>query len=123
MKSLIHICLLIIALTKINAIEFWKEITFDRNHNKFDMIFNDKGALLIWAKFPAKDAVYLKITFPKSEIRQLVKPEGVGRILPFKELIPFRIELEYEINSNEKGIIWMQDSINAIQINISNIRI
>ena len=31
MKSLIHISLLIIALTIINAVEFGKEITFDRD--------------------------------------------------------------------------------------------
>ena len=42
MKSLIHISLLIIALTKINAVEFGKEITFDRDHNKFYLTFPDE---------------------------------------------------------------------------------
>ena len=113
MKSLIHISLLIIAITKINSLDiigslyYGKDIIFDRNHNRFETHFLKEGALFIGAKFPIESVVTLRIAFPEREIFVPVTPKGIGKLLPVKTGLIYIIELQFDSDSNERGILWM----------------
>ena len=72
MKSLIHISLLLIAITKIYPQIWGKDLIFDRNRNRFETHFLKEGALFIGAKFPVESVVTLRIAFPEREIFHLL---------------------------------------------------
>ena len=47
MKKIIFISLLIIVISKLNKVEYAKEISFDQNNNEFTIKFPEDGALFI----------------------------------------------------------------------------
>lgn len=125
MKSLIHISLLIIAITKIypqifGSLYYGKDIIFDRNHNRFELHFLKEGALFIGAKFPIESVVTLRIAFPEREIFVPVTPKGIGKLLPVKTGLIYIIELQFDSDSNERGILWMNPSIEKIDVYTHN---
>ena len=65
MKTFIFIFLLIITLSKINAQEYGKEITFDKDHNTFRLNFEEDGAILISVTCNVRYLIILK-TFLES---------------------------------------------------------
>ena len=90
MKSLIHISLLIIAITKIypqifGSLYYGKDIIFDRSHNRYELHFLKEGALFIGAKFPIESVVTLRIAFPEREIFVPVTPKGIGNCCLLKQ--------------------------------------
>ena len=107
MKNIIFISLFIITLSKVNEVEFNKEITFDKNNNEFELKFPEDGSLYISVKFNIPNILNLKILFNNKEVIQQVNSTGIGMIMSFKKDNTYELILEYKTPSNESGIIWM----------------
>ena len=120
MKSLIHISLLLIAITKIYPQIWGKDLIFDRNRNRFELHFLKEGALFIGAKFPVESVVTLRIAFPEREIFVPVTPKGIGKLLPVKTGLIYIIELQFDSDSNERGILWLNPTTKKIIAKIYN---
>ena len=74
--------------------------------------------LLIWAKYPIRGAVSLKISYPKVRMEKSLQPKGILRMFPFEKGITYKIELKYRKGANEKGIIWIYPSTREIKVDI-----
>ena len=119
MKNIIYVSLLIIAFSKINIIEYGKDIPFDINNNEFELTFNEAGALLVSVTFGTPDILKLNMIFKGNEYNYPVSPPGLGTIMLFKPNDINKIKLEYLSPSNENGTIWLQPTTEEIQIKLN----
>ena len=108
MKFFIYISLLFIALSKINVVEYGKEIPFDMNNKELELTFNEEGALLISITFDTPDILNLTMDFKGSSYNDLLNPPGIATIMNFGPNYINRIILDYLSPSNAKGTIWLQ---------------
>ena len=60
MQKIILLALFILTCSKSNAIEFDKEIPFDRNNNEFEFPTQSDGSLFLSITFPASDILSLQ---------------------------------------------------------------
>ena len=121
MKNIILISFLIMTLSKINEIEFGKEMTFDKNNNELELTFPSDGILLIAVKFSTSNIVNLKMTFPGIDFNKMIDSSEFATIIPFYKDRSNKITLEYKTNSDEKGIIWLHPSTNEIKVDLNQI--
>ena len=119
MKNIILISLVIIALSKVNEIEFGKEIPFDAdNNNQFELTFPEDGNLFVYISFNDYDCLSFNIFFKYYEKKLKVSPPGIAEIIPFKKDYENKIILEFEGFTYEKGVIWMNPTNNEIKIDL-----
>ena len=121
MKNIILISFLIMTLSKINEIEFGKEMTFDKNNNELELTFPSDGILLIAVKFSTSNIVNLKMTFPGIDFNKMLDSSEFATIIPFYKDRSNKITLEYKTNSDEKGKIWLHPSTNEIKVDLNQI--
>ena len=119
MKNIILISLLILTISKITEIEFGKEMTFDKNNNELELTFPSDGILLIAVKFSTSNIINLKMTFPGIDFNKMLDSSEFATIIPFYKDRSNKITLEYKINSEEKGKIWLHPSINEIKVDLN----
>ena len=126
MKEITIIYLLIITLSIANNYDFGKEITFDMNNNNtFEFTFDQDGSLFIQVDFPQNNVLKIHIVSPGlqfyfrvSELYSPIIPPGYTNVIPFLKGATIKIELIYKSFSNEKGVIWINPSINEIKIDL-----
>ena len=121
MKKIIFISLLIIVISKLNKVEYAKEISFDQNNNEFTIKFPEDGALFIYVSFGAKDILRLILFFKGYEYQIQVTPPGEAMVIPFTKDFVNKIILEYKSASDKKGTIWMNPSTNEIKVDLNQI--
>ena len=119
MKFFIYISLLIISLSKINIVEYGKEIPFDINNNEFQLAFNEEGALLISITFDTPDILNLNLFFKDTEYKYQIDPPGFGTLMPYKPDYTNRIILEYLSPSNAEGTIKFLPTTEEIPIKLN----
>ena len=119
MKKIIFISLLIIIHSKTNKVEFGKEISFDQNNNKFELTFQEEGALFIYVTFGIRDMLILHWSCTSDKVN--VYPPGIALVFPFHKGNTCVITLEYKSTSIEKGKIWMNPSTNEIKVKLNKI--
>ena len=118
MKKIIYISLLIITISKINIIEYGKEIPFDKDNNEFELTFKESGALLVSVTFGVPDILQLNMSFKGSEYKDKVTPPGIASIMLYGPDFTNKIKLEYLSPSNEKGTIWLQPTTEEVKIKL-----
>ena len=118
MKKIIYISLLIITISKINIIEYGKEIPFDKDNNEFELTFKESGALLVSVTFGVPDILQLNMSFKGSEYKDKVTPPGISSIMLYGPDFTNKIKLEYLSPSNEKGTIWLQPTTEEVKIKL-----
>ena len=119
MKNIILIFLMIIALSKVNGVEFGKEIIFDAdNNNQFDFTFEEDGHFFLYILFNDYDCLSLSIYFGYYQKKLIVNPPGIAEIIPFRKNSDNKIVLKFEAFTFEKGVIWMNPTINEIKIDL-----
>ena len=116
MKKIIYISLLILTISKINIIEYGKEIPFDKDNNEFELTFKESGALLVSVTFGVPDILQLNMSFKGSEYKDKVTPPGISSIMLYGPDFTNKIKLEYLSPSNEKGTIWLQPTTEEVKI-------
>ena len=122
MKKIIFLSLLIIIFSIKTEIEFGKEISFDKDNNEYEFVFQENGVLFVLVTFGTNDILHLKISFYNLYNNDIsVSPPGKGWIIPFKKDITTKIKLEYTSPSNEKGTIWIFPSTKEIKVNLNQI--
>ena len=121
MKNIILISFLIMTLSKINEIEFGKEMTFDKNNNELELTFPSDGILLIAVKFSTSNIINLKMSFPGIDFNKMLDSSEFATIIPFCKDRSNKITLEYKTNSDEKGKIWLHPSTNEIKVDLNQI--
>ena len=120
MRNIIYISLIIIALSKVNKIEFAKEIPFDINNNEFELTFSDNGTLFISVTFEYSYCLNLTIFFKEYKREFKVIPPGISTVVPFVKNYNNKIKLEYNNSClDKKGLIWMNPSTNEIKVNLN----
>ena len=121
MNLFIFIFIFIITLSKINSVEYGKEIIFDKDNNKFILTFPQNGVLLVSVKINTPNLLIFRAYFNKRNILRKVETSGLGIIVPFEKGYTNSIVIDYKESSNEKGIIWMNPSTNEIKVNLNEI--
>ena len=120
MKKIIYISLLVIEiLSKINVVEYGKEIPFDINNNEFELTFNEAGALLVEVTFGTPNILNLNMDFRTINGKFPVNPPGIGKLFVFQPNFVNKLILEYSSPSNEKGTIWMLPTTYEVGIKLN----
>ena len=119
MYLFIFIFILIITLSKINSVEYGKEIIFDKDNNEFKLTFQQNGVLLVSVKINTPNLLIFRAYFNRRNILRKVETSGLGIIVPFEKGYTNSIVIDYKESSNEKGIIWMNPSTNEIKVNLN----
>ena len=116
MKKFIYISLLIITISKINLVEFGKEIPFDINNNEFELNFQESGALFVSVTFGTSDILNLNIFCKGLTLKKPVTAGGFGTVILFVPNYTNKIILEYSSPSDEKGTILILSTSYEVDI-------
>ena len=120
MQKIILLSLFILTCSKLNTIEFDKEISFDRNNNVFEFITQGDGALFVSITFPVSNLLRGNFTGCGFSTYYSVNKPGKGDIFPFESGKTCKLELLYkDQTSNEKGTIWMHPSTDEIKVDLN----
>jgi len=120
MQKIILLSLFILTCSKLNTIEFDKEISFDRNNNVFEFTTQGDGALFVSITFPVSNLLRGNFTGCGFSTYYSVNKLGNGDIFPFESGKTCKLELLYkDQTSNEKGTIWMHPSTDEIKVDLN----
>jgi len=121
MQKIILLSLFILTCSKLNTIEFDKEIPFDKdNNNVFEFTTQADGALFVSVTFPVSNLLYAKFHDGDRESISNVDKPGMGEIFSFGSGKTCKLLLEYsDQSSNEKGTIWMHLSTDEIKVDLN----
>ena len=104
MQKIILLSLCILTGSKLNTIEFDKEISFDKDNNVFEFTTKTEGALFVYISFPVSGLLSLQFHDCGLDASSRIDKPGDGNILPFKGEMTCKLELLYkDQSSNEKG--------------------
>ena len=120
MQKIILLTLFILTCSKLNAVEFDKEIPFDRNNNEFEFPTQSDGSLFLSITFPASGILSLQFGCGSSAISRIDGP-GEGIILSFRSEMTCKLVLYYggDPSSNVTGTIWMHPSTEEIKVDLN----
>ena len=122
MKKIIYISLLVIEiLSKINVVEYGKEIPFDINNNEFLLTFKEPGLLLISITFGTPDILNLNMFYTSLDDEILIDPPGDKILMPYRPNYTNKIILEYLSPSNTKGTIMFLPTTEEMPIKLNQI--
>ena len=120
MQNIIFLSLFILTCSKLNTIEFDKEIPFDRNNNEFEFTSQIDGALFVSLTFPVSNLLYVKFHNGDYEDGSNVEKPGIGEIFSFGSGKTCKLVIEYsDKSSNETGTIWMHLSTDEIKVDLN----
>ena len=120
MQKIILLSLFILTCSKLNAIEFDKEIPFDRNNNVFEFTTKGDGALFLSITFPVSNLLRANFTGCGFSSDYSINKPGQGNIFSFESGKTCKLELIYkDQTSNVKGTIWMHPSTDEIKVDLN----
>jgi len=121
MQKIILLTLFILTCSKLNAVEFDKEIPFDRNNNEFEFPTQSDGSLFLSITFPASGILSLQFGGCGSSATSRIDGPGEGVILSFRSEMTCKLVLYYggDPSSNVTGTIWMHPSTEEIKVDLN----
>ena len=120
MQKIILLSLFILTFSKLNAVEFDKEIPFDRNNNVFEFTTKGDGALFLSITFPVSNLLRANFTGCGFSSDYSINKPGQGNIFSFESGKTCKLELIYkDQTSNVKGTIWMHPSTDEIKVDLN----
>ena len=121
MQKIILLSLFILTFSKLNAVEFDKEIPFDRNNNEFEFPTQSDGSLFLSITFPASGILSLQFGGCGSATSSRIDGPGEGVILSFRSEMTCKLVLYYggDPSSNVTGTIWMHLSTDEIKVDLN----
>lgn len=119
MQKLIFLSLLFLITSKLNTIEYAKEIQFDMENNQFEFTAEQDGGIFIYAVFGKSDIVKLIFQAKGGDAEIDVTAPGSSRILGISQGETYKILLNYTQESDEKGFIWVNPSYNEIKVDLT----
>ena len=121
MQKIILLSLLIFAFSKLNEVEFNKDLYFDINNNIFEFTSQTSGSLFVSVKFKADGLLNMKLTCGIKSTNIGVGKNGAGTIVDLDVGMNVKIELVYSKSSNKNGTIWINPSTNEIKVDLNKI--
>lgn len=122
MKSIIIPSLFILITSKLNAIEYGKDLTFDKDHKEFHLTPEKDGTVFIKVLYDGPNEVHFLMEHGKEKTNSsFTKP---GKVF-IKEVNKVNDNDFYNItlysDSNEKGTIWFNPSWNQLKVDLNKI--
>jgi len=124
MQKFYFLSLLILACSRLNEVEFNKDLNFDINNNIFEFTGQTSGSLFIAVKFSVGNLVRLNVSYVSSgkySEESSVEKNGLGVIVDLNKGANVKLEFKYSKSSNEKGTVWMNPSTNIIKVDLNKI--
>ena len=122
MMKLFLISLLFLVNSKDNNIEFGKEITFDKDNNRFEFTAENNGTLFFYVYFNSDELVNFVIKGDSSEVSYIITKPGVGGMIGLNIGNTYTIKINYkDQNSHEKGTFWINPSYNPIKVDLDKV--
>ena len=121
MQKIILLSLCILTWSKLNAIEFDKEIPFDRKNNEFEFTTQSDGALFVSITFQVSNILSLQFSDGYSSTSNSIDKPGEGVILSVRSGSACNLLLYYggDKSSNVTGTIWMHLSTDEIKVDLN----
>ena len=122
MLKLFLISLLFLVNSKDNNIEFGKEITFDKDNNKFEFTAEHNGTLFFYVYFNSDEVLKFDIHGGSTGISCTISEPGRGEMINLDIGNTYKINIDYlNPNSTEKGKIWINPSYNPIKVDLDKV--
>ena len=121
MQKIFFLSLLILACSRLNEVEFNKDLYFDINNNVFEFTSQTTGTLFISVKFRVGYLVrlYIKAGLTSQEVP--VYSNGAGYIVDLNKGDDVKLEFKYSKSSNKNGTVWINPSTNEIKVDLNKI--
>ena len=124
MEKYILISLLILAASKNTAIEFGKEVHFDKNNNKFQFDTENSDTVFIQIVYESSDSLdHLDLEMTSDGAPLIIagfNRPGRGFIFPVYKGHTYAITLEpSNPDSDINGTIWVNPAYNEIKVNLT----
>ena len=121
MQKIILLSLLVLACSRLNEVEFGKDLYFDINNNKFEFTSQTSGALFVSAKMRVYNLVELHVSDGSSSESHSINKNGAGTIMFLNKGRTYKIELRYYRSSSKNGTVWINPSTNEVKVDLNKI--
>ena len=121
MQKIFFLSLLILACSRLNEVEFNKDLYFDINNNIFEFTSRTTGTLFISVKFRVGNLVRLKVSYGINSEEMSVEKNGLGVIVDLNKGDEVKLEFKYSKSSNKNGTVWINPSTNEIKVDLNKI--
>ena len=116
MQKIFLLSLLVLACSRLNEVEFGKDLYFDINNNKFEFTSQTSGALFVSAKMRVYNLVELHVSDGSSSESHSIDKNGAGTIMFLNKGRTYKIELRYYRSSSKNGTVWINPSTNEVKV-------